>query len=643
MPRTTRGPIDFLSGYTIIDPAPGDPPQNDYFISDNYTIWGVGLVTFGPPTQPQQDWIANPANLANASMLSTFPTDWVSFGFPMASTPLTLWEGATWVANQLLLTEQGIVGADAWSIAGQSGTGIFYWSDTSIVNGTGGDETLNGTGVAETLNGLGGNDTLNGGGGSDALHGGAGNDTLNGGAGVDRLWGDDGNDILNPGSDSAFIYITGGLNRAGVYFVDGGPGTDTLVLDYSGSAASKSISGGQVLASPQVLNVEQLNITGSAFSDFLSGSSGDDQLFGGGGYDYLSGGGGNDTLDAGPAGASSVAELGPGGHSSADALSLDHLFTAGGGSPSVTFGIDQVEQMVTDTFQLRDSAGGFYSFTVGSAGDEATINYTADGGAFGDAIVQFHITDANGVAVWDWDSFDPPPPVSFAAAGTYYLEVVVFNSNPWVPASVDVTLSLDGGGVLASNVLEGGAGNDTYIVYSSTDQVIEKPGEGTDIVRSSASYALGANVENLTLTGSAAINGTGNGGANVITGNSGANVIIGGGGADMLTGGAGADVFKYLALSDSTNGAMDVITDFTGKKGGDKIDVSAIDAIAGTPANEAFKLVSKFSGHAGELITSYDKVSGNTNIYLDVNGDSVADAIIQLSGHVNLTAADFIL
>ena len=206
-----------------------------------------------------------------------------------------------------------------------------------------------------------------------------------------------------------------------------------------------------------------------------------------------------------------------------------------------------------------------------------------------------------------------------------------------------MTLSLDGGGVLASNVLEGGAGNDTYIVYSSTDQVIEKPGEGTDIVRSSASFALGANVENLTLTGSAAINGTGNGGANIIIGNSGANVIIGGGGADMLTGGAGADVFKYLALSDSTNGAMDVITDFTGKKGGDKIDVSAIDAIAGTPANEAFKLVSKFSGHAGELITSYDKVSGNTNIYLDVNGDSVADAIIQLSGHVNLTAADFIL
>jgi hypothetical protein len=104
MPRTPRGPIDLLVAYTIIDPAdPPDPPEQDYYLTADgkYTIWGVGLITFGPPTAAQQAWIADPAN----SDLSTFPTDWVSMGFPMAQTPLSLWEHVTWVKNQVLLTE----------------------------------------------------------------------------------------------------------------------------------------------------------------------------------------------------------------------------------------------------------------------------------------------------------------------------------------------------------------------------------------------------------------------------------------------------------------------------------------------------------------------------------------------------------
>ncbi|WP_028970345.1 calcium-binding protein [Sphingomonas sp. URHD0057] len=651
MPRIPTGQINLLATYTFIPPAdPPDPPEQDYYTTEDglYTIWGVGLITYGAPTQAQKDWIADPSHYSN---LSTFPTDYVTFGgFPIA-TPATipLWEHVTRVNDQVLLTEQGVSGADSWSLGGLSGgTETFFWSDALVTNGTNSGETLNGTGVAETLNGLGGDDTLNGGGGSDALHGGAGNDVLNGGDGIDRLWGDDGNDILNPGSDAAFIYIEGGVNRAGVYSVDGGSGFDTLVLDYSAATKSQSISGAQTLASPQVVNVEALNITGSQFSDFLTGSANADQLFGGAGFDYLSGGGGNDTLDAGAPGASSVTTIGEGGHSNDDAVSLDHLFSAGSDLPSVNIHIDSVETNVSELWGARPKAGGFYSFTVGEAGDQAFIDFTVDNEL--SDVAEFHIKDANGVEV-AWDG-DPAHAIVFPHAGTYYLEVVIFQDfNPWAKAHIDVTLSLEGADVLSHNVLEGGTGDDTYIVYAGTDQVIEKLGEGTDLVRSSFSYTLGDNVENLTLTGAAAINGTGNGLANVITGNSAANTLIGGGGGDtligggggdMLTGGVGADRFTLTNISDSAPLTPDRITDFAGKKDGDKIDLSAIDADATAAGDQAFKLVNKFSGQAGQLTTSWDKATDTTSISLDVDGDRTADMVIQLSGHVSLTGGDFI-
>ena len=646
MPRTTRTPIDLLSGYGLVEPE-GDPPESDYYISGDYTIWGSGLVTFGPPTASQIAWFSDPANLTDASKLSTFPTDspvgWVSWGFPVApGTSFTIWDGVTWIADRLLITEQGVYGANAYSFGSFTGSGTFFFSDTRVLGGTGVGETLNGSNFAETINGLGGNDILNGGDGSDALHGGNGNDTLNGGNGADRLWGDAGNDTLVPGSDALFAYIEGGVNRAGVYFVDGGTGLDTLVLDYSASGKSQSISGPQTLASPQVVNVEQLKITGSQFSDFLTGSTGPDQLFGGGGFDYLSGGGGADTLDAGAPGASSVGPIGEGGHSNADALSLDHLFTAGSGLPSVSFSIDAVETKVSDEWELRPQAGGFYSFTVGNAGDQAFIDFTAAGGVSDTPVYEFHIRDSNGVEV-AWDG-DPATPIVFPHAGTYYLEVVIFNQNIWDTATIDVTLSLEGADVLAANVLEGGSGNDTYVVYAATDQVIEKAGGGIDNVRSSVSYTLSDNVENLSLTGGAAINGTGNGLVNVIKGNSAANVIIGGGRADTLTGGGGADTFKYRALSDSVKGSVDVITDFSGQGGqGDKIDLSAIDANSKTATNDAFKLVSGFTGQPGQLYSSYDAGAGVTNVYVDVNGDKIADMIIRFTGDLTMTAGDFIL
>jgi streptogramin lyase/Ca2+-binding RTX toxin-like protein len=101
--------------------------------------------------------------------------------------------------------------------------------------------------------------------------------------------------------------------------------------------------------------------------------------------------------------------------------------------------------------------------------------------------------------------------------------------------------TLDGGG--GADVMAGGAGNDTYIVDHPGDMVIENAGQGTDTVLSTAHLVLPANVENLTLTGSADLQGYGNGDTNTLTGNAGSNLLDGRGGVDVMLGGAGNDVY----------------------------------------------------------------------------------------------------
>ena len=92
----------------------------------------------------------------------------------------------------------------------------------------------------------------------------------------------------------------------------------------------------------------------------------------------------------------------------------------------------------------------------------------------------------------------------------------------------------------AKNILKGLGGNDTYVV-TATDVVDESAAgsSGIDTVQSAATFSLantaqvlGA-VENLTLTGSAAVNGTGNALNNVLTGNSAKNILQGLGGNDI--------------------------------------------------------------------------------------------------------------
>jgi Ca2+-binding RTX toxin-like protein len=109
--------------------------------------------------------------------------------------------------------------------------------------------------------------------------------------------------------------------------------------------------------------------------------------------------------------------------------------------------------------------------------------------------------------------------------------------------------TLDGG--LGNDTMVGGAGNDIFVVNVATDVTTENANEGTDTVQSAVTWTLGTNLENLTLTGSSVINGTGNASANVLVGNAAANVLSGLAGADTLDGGAGNDTLNGAAGADT--------------------------------------------------------------------------------------------
>jgi Ca2+-binding RTX toxin-like protein len=122
---------------------------------------------------------------------------------------------------------------------------------------------------------------------------------------------------------------------------------------------------------------------------------------------------------------------------------------------------------------------------------------------------------------------------------------------------------LDGGS--GADTMWGGVDDDTYVVDDPGDSVSEVGRGGTDTVLSSASFSLATSVkggqfERLTLTGTAAINGTGNAVANIIKGNAGANVLNGLGGADRLEGLAGNDT--YVLGSEATG--VDLVVDTAG-------------------------------------------------------------------------------
>ncbi|MEO8242401.1 MAG: peroxidase family protein [bacterium] len=179
---------------------------------------------------------------------------------------------------------------------------------------------------------------------------------------------------------------------------------------------------------------------------------------------------------------------------------------------------------------------------------------------------------------------------------------------------------LDGGSGV--DRLVGGTGDDTYVIDSngfgnSVDTIIENLNAGTDTVLSSVSYTLGANLENLTLTGNSGISGTGNSGANVITGNGSNNTIVGGGGEDTMIGGNGSDTYTVDSLGD-------VVIEVVGGSGRDTIQTTLTSYTLGADIeNLSYTGSSPFTG------------TGNA-LYNIMSGGSAANTLIGLDGNDTL-------
>lgn len=186
----------------------------------------------------------------------------------------------------------------------------------------------------------------------------------------------------------------------------------------------------------------------------------------------------------------------------------------------------------------------------------------------------------------------------------------------------------DGTGGKVNGTVSGGAGNDVYVISDAAIKLSEASGGGTDLVKSSVSFTLAANIENLTLNGTAGIKATGNAQGNLLHGNRGANTIDGKagndtiwghGGADILTGGSGSDQFVF-----ATKDGKDTITDFTATGAShDLLDLTGLASITGY-----------------KDLTQHHMTQVGSDVLIDgLNGDSVLLKNVKLA---SLDSGDFL-
>jgi VCBS repeat-containing protein len=394
-----------------------------------------------------------------------------------------------------------------------------------------GTASINGTGNAldNVIVGNTGNNILSGLDGNDTLTGNAGNDTLDGGSGIDSMTGGTGNDTYVV--DNIGDVVTEALNA----------GTDTV-------QSSISYTLGASVENLTLTGIDAINGTGNTLNNTITGNAAANMLDGGAGADSMAGGSGDDTYVADNTGDVVTEALNAG----IDTVQSSITYTLGANVENLTLtgaaAINGIGNALDNTI-IGNSAANVLNGGVG-------VDSMA-GGAGNDTYIVDNIND---VVVEGVNAGTD----SVQSSVTYTLSDNVENLMLTGTAAINGTgNALDNviAGNSGVNVLAGMGGNDIYYVDNTADVIVENIGEGTDSVVASATYTLSDNVENLTLTGTAAINATGNAQDNIITGNVAANVLDGGAGADTMAGGAGDDTYVVDNAGDVVTEALNAGTD----------------------------------------------------------------------------------
>lgn len=557
----------------------------------------------------------------------------------------------------------------------------------SILTAEGWSFTMWGSGDSITLNGTGGVDTLTGSSQSDTINAGLGADEIRGGLGADVLRGSSGNDVFTYSAAEAVGTETldGGLDADTLQVVGNGTfnfqamsftSLESVLFATDGASVVKLVAG-QLGGPGDIVNIvgsaalDKLELTGSAIDlsgvTFINWSKGSDLItltpdlagiargsaqndefrdFGQGAMTML-GEDGDDRFHYLGSGGSATGDVIAGGAGIGDAIVLDTFNAAAlvdlSGLAALS-GVERIEFIgslsCTGTITDAQMASGITTIKGGVAADQFIIQVTAPGGGF----------NASALTLVDW--IDRQDTLTLQGSNDDNTLIGSVVSDEIIGLFGHDLLRGGGGG----DTLDGGSGAGDTLDYAGSDAVSVDIGSNSasggdaegDVIQGFENVSGGNSADQLTggavnnvLKGRAGNDALAGGdGRDNLYGGLGRDVLVGGAGGDVMTGDSQADRFVFLSVADSAVGSSrDVIADF--QQGADRIDLSAIDTVAGGGDDPfIFRGTSGFGESAG---LRFAHNGTQTLISGDVSGDRIVDFSVILNGLFTLTAADFVL
>ncbi|MFZ6654757.1 hypothetical protein [Undibacterium sp. TJN19] len=467
-------------------------------------------------------------------------------------------------------------------------TSVSYVLPANVQNITGtgsANISLTGNSLANVITANSGNDTLIAGAGNDTLISGTGKSTLTGGAGNTTYVFNKGNGVttITQGASGDTLKFGTGLTAADIHATSTGSGSSTVVTltvtgggsvvvngntlskvsftDGGTSTISSLLSAATTMysATSAVLSAGMTSLvltgtaditgTGNSSAHTITANSGNDTLIAGSGLATLVGGTGNDTFVLNNA-ADVVVE---GSTNGIDTVQVPFSFTTptgvrnitGTGTANITLTGNSLANVITaNTGNDTLVAGSGLATLVGGTGTSTfVVNNSADvitqAANSNHNLVQ---TSVNFVLPANVQNITGTGSGNISLTGNSLANVITANSG---------NDTLIAGSGLAT--LVGGTGTSTFVINNVGDVITQAANTNKNLIQTSVSYVLPANVQNMTGTGNANLTLTGNTLANVITGNAGNDTLIAGTGLATLVGGTGSNVFVI-------NNASDVIT-----------------------------------------------------------------------------------